>query len=391
MLKRSKYLPVHFWLPVCCLCFLSCGNENKRKVIADTTSKTAAEDKIEIKFAERFRIFYKDGYKLITVNKPWRGAKRGFSYALVDKGDPLPVLPDSVTVIRIPVQKFVCTSTSHLPALEYLEEEEKLVGFPNTKYISSENIRQQIASGDIREIGSEAGLNIEALMALEPDLVLDFAMGNEHDNFQVIKKIGVPVVISADYMERTPLGRAEWIKFTSFFFRQEKKADSIFNIIHSNYDSLVALASGAKNRPTVYSGKVYEGIWYVPGGNNFGAKFLADAHGTYLWADDPSSGSSQLSFEAVYEKAHKADFWIGLGSFNSLSEIKNADVRYAKFDAFKNGAVYNYNARIGPEGGNEFLELGFLRPDIVVADLIKILHPQLLPGHQLYFYQKLED
>ena len=346
---------------------------------------------VEAEFAKRFEVAYKDGYKLVTVNKPWRASKARFSYALVERGAPAPELPDSIHVVKIPVKKLVCTSTTHLSSLEYLGDIDKLVGFPDTKYISSEKIRVALDEGSITELGSEAGLNIEALLSLEPDLVIDFAMGNEYDNYKVIKKMGIPVVVNADYMENTPLGRAEWIKFISLFLNREKKADSIFGVIRSNYDSLALLARKADGQPTVYSGIVYGDFWYVPGGNNFGAKFLADARGKYLWADDPTSGNIPLSFEAVYDRAYKADYWMGVGSFNSLGEIKKTDIRYTQFDAFKNGNVYNYNAKMSPEGGNAFMELGYLRPDIVLADIIKILHPELLPGYQLFFYQKLEN
>ena len=393
MLKQYKLMPVYHWAIIWFyLSLLSCGVAEERKSVVDGDGYERIEkNEIEIKFAERFKVRYENGYKLVTVNKPWRYSKARFSYALVDRGAPLPDLPDSIQVIQIPVRKLVCTSTTHLSALEYLGDVERLVGFPNTRYVSSENIRNLINEGSITELGSEAGLNIETLMSLEPDLVIDFAMGNEYDNYKVIKKIGIPVAISADYMESTPLGRAEWIKFTALFLNREKKADSIFEFIRSNYDSLANLAMAAGEQPTVYSGIVYGDFWYVPGGNNFGAKFLADARGKYLWANDPSSGNIPLSFEVVYDKAHKAEYWMGLGSFNSLTEIRKTDIRYTKFDAFKKGNVYNYNAKMSPEGGNAFMELGYLRPDIVLADLIKILHPDLLPDYELYFYQKLEN
>lgn len=386
----SRALIISALLPYLFLTACSVSDERK-KAAEPITREPSWKHEVVVEYAERFDVTYEKGYKLVTVNKPWRASGARFSYALVDKEAPWPDLPDSIQVIPIPVQKLVCTSTTHLSALEYLGSIERLVGFPSTKYISSENIRQYIDDGSITELGNEAGLNIETLMSLTPDLVIDFAMGNENDNYKVINKIGIPVVINADYMETTPLGRAEWIKFTSLFLNQEKKADSIFNIIRSNYDSLAQLSNAVTNRPTVYSGVVYGDFWYVPGGNNSGSKFLADAQGAYLWSDDPSSGNIPLSFEAVYERAHKADFWLGTGPFNSLSEIRKTDSRYTQFRAFKTGNVYNYNAKMGPKGGNAFLELGYLRPDIILADIIKILHPDLLPGYRLYFYQKLDN
>ncbi|MDQ3396075.1 MAG: ABC transporter substrate-binding protein, partial [Bacteroidota bacterium] len=159
--------------------------------------------------------------------------------------------------------------------------------------------------------------------------------------------------------------------------------------IRNNYDSLKDLVKKEQNKPTVYSGIVYGDIWYVPAGRSWAAQLLDHAGAAYLWSNDGGQGSLELSFEKVYEKASDADYWIGVASFESLEEIRNVEVRYADFKAFKEGNVYSYNARIGEKGGNEYMELGYARPDIILADLIKILHPQLIPEHQLYFYKKL--
>ena len=150
------------------------------------------------------------------------------------------------------------------------------------------------------------------------------------------------------------------------------------------------MADSAKSRPTVLSGVVYSDAWFLPGGKNYASTILNDAGCDYLWKDDPSSGWLQLSFESVYEKAHDADLWIGLGSYTSLREIAAADRRYAKFKSFVQKKVYNYDARKGAKGGSEYLELGYLRPDIILRDLVKIAHPELQPGYALFFYRALE-
>jgi len=128
----------------------------------------------------------------------------------------------------------------------------------------------------------------------------------------------------------------------------------------------------------------------MPGGQNYAATLLQDAGCNYLWADDVSQGFLELSFETVYERARDADLWIGVGSFNSLNEIKKAEERYARFKPFLERQVYTYNARQGAKGGSEFLELGYLRPDLILKDLVKIAHPELLPAHDLYFHKRLE-
>ena len=117
------------------------------------------------------------------------------------------------------------------------------------------------------------------------------------------------------------------------------------------------------------SGIVYGDTWFLPGGENYASQLLHDAGGNYLWSDTPSNGFLELSFESVYEKAHQADLWIGVASFKALAEIEKAEIRYTKFKAFQTGQVYTYDARKGARGGSEFLELGYLRPDIILNDL----------------------
>lgn len=374
----------YIWLII--LVLFGCKNNKK---VASTNLEDSLNSPYKIAYAKGFTVAYFKGYKLVTIPQAWQGSKEKFTYALVEKGAKTPVLDDAVQIIRVPIKSIVCMSTSHLPLLEYLGELDKLVGFPHTKYISSPAVSTRLAKGKIKELGTESGLNIEMLMALSPEVVMDFGYGNEYDNYKSIQKVGIPVIMNADYMEETPLGRAEWIKFAGLFFGKEKEADSIFNMIKNKYNSLKKIAANSGTKPTVYSGTMYGDVWYMPGGKNSGAIFVNDAGGDYLWKEDSVNGSLQLGFESVYDHAQQADFWIGMGSFNSLEEIENTDERYTSFEAFKNGNVYNYNAVMGENGGNAFLELGYLRPDIILADMIKILHPALLPEHKLYFYKKL--
>ena len=166
-------------------------------------------------------------------------------------------------------------------------------------------------------------------------------------------------------------------------------ADSIFNAIEKNYLETTRVARQADKLPTVLNGIVYGDAWFLPGGKNYAATFFKDAGYHYLWADDASHGFLELSFEAVYAKAHNTDYWIGVGNYGSLKEIADGDERYTRFKAFKTGQVYTYDARKGAKGGSEFMELGYLRPDIILKDLVKIAHPELMPGYSLYFHKKL--
>ena len=175
----------------------------------------------------------------------------------------------------------------------------------------------------------------------------------------------------------------------ALFFNKEKLADSVFQEIEKEYTATQQLTKNVTTKPSVLSGILYGDAWFLPGGKNYAAKLLEDAGCYYLWAQDSTNGFLQLSFESVYAKAKEADLWIGVGSFASLNELKVAEKRYELFKPFQNSKVYSYNARIGAKGGSEFLELGYLRPDLILKDLVKIAYPDLLPDYQLFFHKPL--
>jgi iron complex transport system substrate-binding protein len=224
---------------------------------------------------------------------------------------------------------------------------------------------------------------------LKPGVVMGYTMSSDYGQFRKIEALGVPVVINGEYLEQHPLGRAEWIKFMALFFDREREADSVFMMIEKNYNETKNGLSQTTNRPTVLSGVVYGDAWFLPAGQNYAAKLFRDAGYQYPWEEDVGNGYLEISFESVYEKAHDADLWIGTGTYKSLDEIRAADARYTRFKAFQTKSVYNYDARKGEKGGNEFLELGYLRPDLILMDLVKIAHPELLPEHALFFHRRL--
>src|SRR6267154_25183 len=348
-------------------------------------------DSLHIKYASGFAFKVLDkGNKLVEVGYPYQGAKSGYKYLLVQKGNEIPPHEADAAVITIPLESIVCTSTTHIPLLDFLGETDKLIGFPTTDYISSEKMRKRIDEGKIKDLGIDKGMNIEELFLLKPAMVMGYAMSSDLGQLKKIKELGVPVVLNAEYLEKHPLGRAEWIKFMGLFFNKEKEADSVFQVIEKEYLTTQALAKASTSRPTVMSGIVYGDAWFMPGGKNYSATLLNDAGCHYLWDDTESNGFLQISFESVFAKAKAADLWIGVGSFKALQEIETSEKRYALFKPFKDKNVFTYNARQGAKGGSEFLELGYLRPDIILKDLVKIAHPELLPEYQLYFHKRLE-
>jgi len=375
------------WIIVCGLLLMACSilscstNKNKTEPIESISS---------IRYAVGFKVTIVGNSKLVEVKQPYQNATSGYQYLLVPAGEEPPTHDETTQVITVPVENIVCTSTTHIPLLDYINETEKLIGFPTTDYISSEKMRKRIDAGLVKDLGIDKGMNIEMLYTLKPSLVMGYTMTKDLGQLKKIQELGIPVVINAEYLEKHPLGRAEWIKFMAQFFGREKEADSVFAEIEREYLSTQQLVNEVTSKPTVLSGIVYGDTWFMPGGQNYAAKLLKDAGCEYLWSADSTSGFLRLSFESVYAQAKDADLWIGVGSFTKLNEIKATEERYTLFKPFKEQQVFSYDARKGAKGGSEFLELGYLRPDLILKDLVKIAHPELLPDYTLYFHNRLK-
>ncbi len=343
----------------------------------------------KVEFANGFTITYHEGYKVITLKNAWPGTEKVFTYALVEKGIVLDSPEKYDAIIKVPINEIVVTSTTHIPSLEMLGVNNTLIGFPNMDYISSNKTRKRINDGLITELGKNEDINTEVLIELNPDLVVGFAVDGNNKAFNTLKKTGIPVVYNSDWTEFNPLGKAEWIKFFAAFYNKEKVADSIFSEIKVAYQNAKALAQNAKFSPTVLSGAMYKDVWYLPQGNSWAAQFIKDANGDYIWKETTGTGSLSLNIESVLEKGAQANIWIGPSYYTSLQQLKEGHSVYSQFDAFKKEKVYSFTNKKGETGGLLYFELAPNRPDLVLKDIIKILHPELLPEYEFYFFSKL--
>jgi len=200
---------------------------------------------------------------------------------------------------------------------------------------------------------------------------------------------GFKPVVNASHMETTPLGRTEWIKFIAAFFNKEAEAECVFDDIVNRYEAMAEKTRTVSRRPTVFGGVAWRGTWYMPGGASYHARFLADAGADYLWRDDNYVGSKPVAIETVFERARDAEFWVDTKMCASLEELLAVDERYGLFASFRAGKVFNNDARVTREGGNDYWETGVARPDLVLADLISIFHPKLIPDHERIWYRQL--
>ncbi|SHG83639.1 ABC transporter substrate-binding protein [Flavobacterium defluvii] len=342
-----------------------------------------------IEYASGLSIVKYDDYSVVTVSNPWPNANKDFKYILKEKEAKVPDSLQSYTTIQVPLESVVVTSTTNIPFLEMLEVENKLVGFPHTDYISSEKTRALIDQGSVKNVGQNEKLNIEQLIELSPDLIVTFGVDNNNPMLDNLKKSGLNVLIQGDWMEQSPLGKAEWIKLYGALFGKEDKAKELFDKIVDSYKQAQKLVADKPSTSKVLYGSMYEDVWYVAKGNSWVAQFMKDAKANYVWADLKGTGSEGLSFEKVLDKAKDANIWIASGSFKSLDELQKANPHYGEFDAFKNKYVYSFEGKLGATGGTVYYELAPSRPDLVLKDYIKIFHPDLLTGYEFTFASKL--
>lgn len=365
----------------------ACQSDKKNEQLpASSTSQ------FNLKYAKGFNVESHKDYKIINVTQPWPNAKKGYTYLLASKDvlSKMTFTKDTYdAVVNNPIEQIVVTSTTHIPSLELLGVENKLVGFPGSDYVSSEKTRERIDNGKIRELGKNEGINTEVLLEINPDVVIGFGVDGVNKTFQTIKKANIPVLYNGDWVESNALAKAEWIKFFGILFNKEQQADSIFKNIEKNYLEAKKIASKAKKQPTILSGAMTKDVWHLPNGKSPEAQFLKDANVDYLWKDTTGNGSLYLSFEAVLDKGKTAEIWLNPSYYGSMDQLKNANPLYTNFDAFNNKSIYSFTNSKGETGGVLYYELGTARPDLVLKDIIKICHPELLPNYEPYFFKPL--
>jgi len=347
--------------------------------------------KVSVDYAQNFDVEYFNNYKVVTM-LPWVGAETPLQYVLVQCGTPAPEGYDGVPVIEVPVGRFVAMSTSMLPHLDDQELLDHLVGVDTTLYTSNEAVLEQVAAGDTVEIGgggTGGDINFELLLSIEPDLVMaqEFFAGGT--TLTQLTDAGILAVLNADYADTSPLGQAEWGKYISLFFNTEAVANELFAGVVERYEALKALTADVADRPTVITASPFSGVWYMPGGESTIAQLLADAGADFLWSDAPGT-SNPLDFEVVLAEGSEAEYWVNVNQFWQTKEQMLADdSRFGSFVAFENGNLWNNNLRMNVNGGSDYFETGAAHPDLILADLIAIFHPDLLPDHEFYFYQPL--
>lgn len=344
-----------------------------------------------IQYAHGFRIDYYNGYREVSVVYMMAGKTDTLHFLLVDSGVAAPAGRPGIPVIITPVREFVVQSSVHVALANFVGVADRITGLGNFQYINSPLVRERIRSGKVKEIGIDSRINTELVISMHPGVLI--AMTNPDAAFGQYKPLmdaGIPVLPDAEWLETTPLGRAEWVKLIGALVDKEDIVAAKFDSVVKAYNRLAAIGSAATVKPTVIVNMPFKGTWYLPAGGNYQTQFLKDAGATYPWADSKGTTSLSLTFEAAAPVALKADFWINQGYVDSKSDLLGKDPRYAGFHSFQTGALYNFNKRTNDLGSNDYWESGIVSPHLVLADLIRILHPGLLPRDTLYYYKPLK-
>jgi iron complex transport system substrate-binding protein len=359
------------------LLFLSCREQVNKGL------EVSAEpiDCLEIDYAKGFAVNYYEDHKELLVFSTDRKDTLHHFYLSNDAKE---------GYIQTPVKRFASLSSVYAAYIEALGLEEYLVAVDEKDYISSNSIRNDMEQRDVIELGGLDKMNHEALLMAQVDLVYSFGwQGNTSSIAE--KHQNISFAYGYEYLEEHPLGRAEWIKFFACFFNKETEADSIFDLVKTNYENLKALTAAVLYRPKTLINMPFKERWHVPGGLSYSAHLIEDAGAYYPWDTLKVNRSIPMDWEVVYQKAYDSDYWINTGVYSSYAEVQKVMPDAVLFEAFRNKKAFNNNARMNGLGGNDYWESGLLYVDELLADLIVIFHPEILPTRALKYYKPLVD
>ena len=365
------------------LAVMSCRSDRKKQaggtsVVKDTT--------LDIRYAQGFWLEAREGYRLLHIKDPQKETAAEYTFALRERSTK-PAIPKGLTVLDLPMERFICMTSLQLSSFIRLGATEKVVGITSTRYLANEQMNLQLEEGTTRKIGIEGNFDTEIIMNLVPEVILISPF--KEGGYDVMKEVGIPLLPHLGYKETTPLGQAEWLKLVGLLTGEPDKAMQIFAQIEQRYNTLKALTANVAERPVVLSGEIHGGNWYAVGGKSFLAEIFKDAGADYVFKDDPRSGGIYLDFETVYNQADKPRYWRILNNYPgkyTYEVLKAQDARYADFKAFRERGVIYCNMR-----ERAYYENMPMEPDLLLADFIKVFHPSLLPDYEPVYYRLLKE
>ena len=361
----------------------ACGGGSK------TSSLQAEGDTIRMKYSSLLQIVKHADYTVVTIRNPWDTLKVLHTYLLADREKPLPEHLPEGTVVRTPLQKSVIYSSVHCSLWSELDELKGIGGVCGLEYIKLPQIQEGCRNGSIVNVGNSMNPDIERIIDLRPDAILLSPFENS-GGYGRVGKLNIPIIECADYMETSALGRAEWMRLYGLLLGKEAQADSLFAGIEKEYLTLTQqVKSQNLKRPTVISEMKNSSAWYIPGGNSTMGRLYQDAGADYVFAYLSNSGAVPLAFETVFDRGGNADIWLikyNQPQDKTYSELERDYAPYARFKAFQDRKVYGCNTNHVP-----FYEESPFHPELLLKDLIKIFHPELLPDYDFKYFSNLAE
>lgn len=381
-MKRVAFRLTLFTAAICLLA--ATGGCSARRNSATGDNETP-QQLLPVKYARGFKLSQGMGYICAELAYPWDTTRLLNRYILVHKDSALPDPMPQGTVVRIPLENTLVFSSVHCSLLQELGKSDAIGGVCDSQYIYNDSLQNRLRKGLLIDAGSSLTPDMERIIAMQPEAIL--LSPYENSGYDRLQRTGIPIIECADYLETSPLGRAEWMRLFGLLYGCAAQADSLFATVEKAYTEIKGQMSDVSSRPTVISERRTGAVWYMPGGKSYMAALFADAGSSYPWSDNEDVGSMPLSFESVLEKGRNADFW--LIKYNAPDEMSYADLAaeyapYQRFKAFEERRVFACNSDKCP-----YYEETPFHPDRLLQDFAAIFHPELFGDYTPYYYHPL--
>ncbi|MBW8360406.1 MAG: ABC transporter substrate-binding protein [Weeksellaceae bacterium] len=290
---------------------------------------------------------------------------------------------------RLPFRRAILLNASLVGFFTELGIEEKIIGISSPEYIFSHKIQRLIHQGKIKSVGNEQKYDVEKIIALKPDAIFTNYVASFGNTYDLLKKNGIEIVFLDEYLEEDPLAKSKYLLVFGKLLGRERESASRFSEIQNSYNALKTLAQKSETRPLVLANEMYGNQWFLPGGKTNLARFISDANGQYINSENGEVIAVPMSFEEVFAKSQKAEYWVNVGNHRSKKELLQINPNYAKLKAYNEGKMYTVAGREDRKA-NDFFESGVVRADLVLKDYIRIFHPELLPDYNLTYLKELK-
>lgn len=381
---------IHRLLTVLCASlFVACAGEPTRSVEEFSTVV------YEPSYATGFDISGAEGSAstIITARNPWQGAEGVVKQLFVAREGERAPEGFVGQVIEGAAERVVCMSSTYVAMIDALDCTERVVGVSGIDFIYNTRVREAAEAGRVRDVGHDSDINFELLLTLRPDVVLIYGVAGENGVANAkLDELGVPYFYLGDYVEESPLAKAEWAVVVAEILGVRERGEELFAGIADRYNALCEqVAQSATTHPTVMFNTPYRDTWYMPSSQSYAVRIVEDAGGRYIYDGNHSTASQPIDLEQAYVLTRAADYWINVGQYTSLNDLRRANPRFADARAVREGRVYSADRRVTAAGGSDFWESAVVNPDVVLSDLVALLHPELnLVSDSLTYYRRIE-